>query len=232
MKVQQIYTGCLAQGAYYIESNGEAVVIDPLREVEAYIEMAKERGAKIKYIFETHFHADFVSGHLTLAERTGATIVFGPTAKTEFDALIAEDNQEFNVGDITIKLLHTPGHTMESSSYLLIDENGKDVSLFSGDTLFLGDVGRPDLAQKSNITEKDLAGILFDSLRNKIMTLSDDVVVYPGHGAGSACGKSMSKETIGSIGYEKQNNYALRADMTKEEFVKELTDGLMPPPSY
>lgn len=232
MKVQQIYTGCLAQGAYYIESNGEAAVIDPLREVGAYIEMAKERGAKIKYIFETHFHADFVSGHLTLAKQTDADIIFGPTAKTDFDCIIGEDNQEFKIGNVTIKLLHTPGHTMESSSYLLIDENGKDVSLFSGDTLFLGDVGRPDLAQKSNITEKDLAGILFDSLRNKIMTLSDDVVVYPGHGAGSACGKSMSKETIGSIGYEKQNNYALRADMTKEEFVKELTDGLMPPPSY
>ena len=192
----------------------------------------RKRGAKIKYIFETHFHADFVSGHLTLSERTGATIVFGPTAKTEFDALIGEDNQEFKVGEITIKLLHTPGHTMESSSFLLIDENGKDVSLFSGDTLFLGDVGRPDLAQKSNITEKDLAGILFDSLRNKIMSLSDDVVVYPGHGAGSACGKNMSKETVGSIGYEKQHNYALREDMSKEEFVKELTDGLRPPPSY
>jgi glyoxylase-like metal-dependent hydrolase (beta-lactamase superfamily II)/rhodanese-related sulfurtransferase len=232
MKVQQIYTGCLAQGAYYIESNGEAVIIDPLREVDDYINMAKERGAKIKYIFETHFHADFVSGHLSLAERTDATIVFGPTAKTEFNSLIGEDNQEFKVGDITIKLLHTPGHTMESSSYLLIDENGKEVSLFSGDTLFLGDVGRPDLAQKSTMTEKDLAGILFDSLRNKIMTLSDDVVVYPGHGAGSACGKNMSKETIGSIGYEKQNNYALRADMTKEEFVKEVTDGLLAPPSY
>jgi hydroxyacylglutathione hydrolase len=232
MKVQQIYTGCLAQGAYYIESNGEAAVIDPLREVGAYIEMAKERGAKIKYIFETHFHADFVSGHLTLAKQTDADIIFGPTAKTDFDCIIGEDNQEFKIGNVTIKLLHTPGHTLESSSYLLIDENGKDVSLFSGDTLFLGDVGRPDLAQKSNITEKDLAGILFDSLRNKIMTLSDDVVVYPGHGAGSACGKSMSKETIGSIGYEKQNNYALRADMTKEEFVKEVTDGLLAPPSY
>ena len=232
MKVQQIYTGCLSQGAYYIESNGEAAVIDPLREVGAYIEMAKERGAKIKYIFETHFHADFVSGHLTLAKQTDADIIFGPTAKTDFDCIIGEDNQEFKIGNVTIKLLHTPGHTLESSSYLLIDENGKDVSLFSGDTLFLGDVGRPDLAQKSNITEKDLAGILFDSLRNKIMTLSDDVVVYPGHGAGSACGKSMSKETIGSIGYEKQNNYALRADMTKEEFVKEVTDGLLAPPSY
>ena len=232
MKVEQIYTSCLAQGSYYIESNGEAVVIDPLREVGTYISMAADRGAKIKYVFETHFHADFVSGHLTLAEQTGAEIVFGPTAKPNFNCLVAEDNQEFKVGDVTIKLLHTPGHTMESSSYLLIDENGKEVSLFSGDTLFLGDVGRPDLAQKSDLTQEDLAGMLFDSLRTRIMTLPDEVIVYPGHGAGSACGKNMSKETIGSIGYEKVNNYALRADMTKQEFIQEVTEGILPPPAY
>ena len=232
MKVEQIYTSCLAQGSYYIESNGEAVVIDPLREVGTYISMAADRGAKIKYVFETHFHADFVSGHLTLAQQTGAEIVFGPTATANFECLVAEDNQEFKVGDVTIKLLHTPGHTMESSSYLLIDENGKEVSLFSGDTLFLGDVGRPDLAQKSDVTQEDLAGMLFDSLRTKIMTLPDEVIVYPGHGAGSACGKNMSKETIGSIGYEKVNNYALRADMTKREFIQEVTDGILPPPAY
>ena len=232
MKVEQIYTSCLAQGSYYIESNGEAVVIDPLREVGTYISMAADRGAKIKYVFETHFHADFVSGHLTLAQQTGAEIVFGPTATTNFECLVAEDNQEFKVGDVTIKLLHTPGHTMESSSYLLIDENGKEVSLFSGDTLFLGDVGRPDLAQKSDLTQEDLAGMLFDSLRTRIMTLPDEVIVYPGHGAGSACGKNMSKETIGSIGYEKVNNYALRADMTKQEFIQEVTEGILPPPAY
>ena len=232
MKVEQIYTSCLAQGSYYIESNGEAVVIDPLREVGTYISMAAGRGAKIKYVFETHFHADFVSGHLTLAQQTGAEIVFGPTAKPNFNCLVAEDNQEFKVGDVTIKLLHTPGHTMESSSYLLIDENGKEVSLFSGDTLFLGDVGRPDLAQKSDLTQEDLAGMLFDSLRTRIMTLPDEVIVYPGHGAGSACGKNMSKETIGSIGYEKVNNYALRADMTKQEFIQEVTEGILPPPAY
>ncbi len=232
MKVEQLYTDCLAQGAYYIESNGEAAVIDPLREVGTYISMAADRGTKIKYVFETHFHADFVSGHLTLAQQTGAEIVFGPTATTNFECLVAEDNQEFKVGDVTIKLLHTPGHTLESSSYLLIDENGKQVSLFSGDTLFLGDVGRPDLAQKSDLTQDDLAGMLFDSLRTRIMTLADEVIVYPGHGAGSACGKNMSKETIGSIGYEKVNNYALRADMTKQEFIQEVTDGILPPPAY
>ena len=232
MKVEQIYTSCLAQGSYYIESNGEAVVIDPLREVGTYISMAADREAKIKYVFETHFHADFVSGHLTLAQQTGAEIVFGPTAKPNFNCLVAEDNQEFKLGDVTIKLLHTPGHTMESSSYLLIDENGKEVSLFSGDTLFLGDVGRPDLAQKSDLTQEDLAGMLFDSLRTRIMTLPDEVIVYPGHGAGSACGKNMSKETIGSIGYEKVNNYALRADMTKQEFIQEVTEGILPPPAY
>jgi glyoxylase-like metal-dependent hydrolase (beta-lactamase superfamily II)/rhodanese-related sulfurtransferase len=232
MKVEQLYTGCLAQGAYYIESNGEAAVIDPLREVGAYISMAAERGAEIKYVFETHFHADFVSGHLTLAQQTGAEIVFGPTANTNFNCLVAKDNQEFKVGNVTVKLLHTPGHTMESSSYLLLDENRKEIALFSGDTLFLGDVGRPDLAQKSDVTQEDLAGILFDSLRNKIMTLPDDVVVYPGHGAGSACGKNMSKETVGSIGHEKATNYALRADMTKQEFVQEVTEGILPPPAY
>ena len=232
MKVEQIYTSCLAQGAYYIESNGQAAVIDPLREVGSYIEMAAERGAKIKYVFETHFHADFVSGHLSLAKQTGAQIVFGPTAKTNFDCLVAEDNKEFKVGNITIKLLHTPGHTMESSSYLLLDENGKEIALFSGDTLFLGDVGRPDLAQKSGITEKDLAGMLFDSLRNKIMILPDEVIVYPGHGAGSACGKNMSTETVGTIGHEIATNYALRADMTKQEFIKEVTEGMLPPPAY
>jgi len=232
MKVEQIYTTCLSQGSYYIESNGDAVVIDPLREVGTYISMAAESGAKIKYVFETHFHADFVSGHLTLAQQTGAKIVFGPTATPNFNCLVAEDNQEFKVGDVIIKLLHTPGHTMESSSYLLIDENGKEVSLFSGDTLFLGDVGRPDLAQKSDLTKEDLAGMLFDSLRNRIMILADEVIVYPGHGAGSACGKNMSKETIGTIGYEKENNYALRADMTKQEFIEEVTEGILPPPAY
>jgi hydroxyacylglutathione hydrolase len=232
MKVEQIYTSCLAQGAYYIESNGQAAVIDPLREVGAYIELAAERGAKIKYVFETHFHADFVSGHLSLAKQTGAQIVFGPTAKTNFEAVIAEDNQVFEIGNISIKVLHTPGHTMESSCYLLSNEKGEDKAIFSGDTLFLGDVGRPDLAQKSDLTEQDLAGILFDSLRKKIIPLADDVIVYPGHGAGSACGKNMSKETVGTIGHEKANNYALRVDMTKQDFVNELIDGILPPPAY
>ncbi|TXD46818.1 MBL fold metallo-hydrolase [Polaribacter sp. IC073] len=232
MIIEQIYTGCLAQGAYYIESNGEVAIIDPLREVQDYIDRAANNNAKIKYIFETHFHADFVSGHVTLAEKTGAKIVYGPTAKTSFDAIIAEDNQVFKVGDITITVLHTPGHTMESSCYLLKDKNGKDYAIFSGDTLFLGDVGRPDLAQKGAITEEDLAGFLFDSLRNKVMPLADDVIVYPAHGAGSACGKNLSKETVGTIGNQKETNYALRADMTKAEFVKEVTDGLLPPPAY
>ena len=232
MKIEQIYTGCLAQGAYYIESNGEVAIVDPLREVQDYIDRAAKNNAKIKYIFETHFHADFVSGHVTLAEKTGAKIVYGPTAKTNFDSIIAENNQVFKVGDITITVLHTPGHTMESSCYLLKDENGKNHALFSGDTLFLGDVGRPDLAQKGDITEEDLAGYLFDSLRNKVMTLADDVIVYPAHGAGSACGKNLSSETVGTIGNQKETNYALRADMTKEEFVKEVTDGLLPPPAY
>ncbi len=233
MKIEQIYTGCLAQGAYYIESNGEVAIIDPLREVDDYIARAEKEGAKIKYIFETHFHADFVSGHITLAEKTGAIIVYGPTAKTGFASHIASDNEVFKVGDITITALHTPGHTMESTTYLLKDVEGKDHCIFSGDTLFLGDVGRPDLAQKAaNMTQEELAGILFDSLRTKIMTLADDVIVYPAHGAGSACGKNMMKETVDSLGNQKHMNYALRADMTKEEFVAEVTDGLAPPPAY
>lgn len=233
MKIEQIYTGCLAQGAYYIESNGEVAIIDPLREVDPYINRAEKDGAKIKYIFETHFHADFVSGHVTLAEKTGATIVYGPTAKTNYEAHIATDGEVFTLGDITLSVLHTPGHTMESTSYLLKDKNGKNHAVFSGDTLFLGDVGRPDLAQKAaNLTQEELAGLLYDSLRTKIMTLEDDVIVYPAHGAGSACGKNLSKETVGTIGDQKKTNYALRADMTKEEFVKEVTDGLLPPPEY
>ena len=233
MKIEQIYTGCLAQGAYYIESNGEVAIIDPLREVKPYIDRAKLDDAKIKYIFETHFHADFVSGHVTLSKKTNAPIVFGPNAETSFDAIIAKDGQEFKIGEITIIVLHTPGHTMESTTYLLRDKNGKDHAIFSGDTLFLGDVGRPDLAQKAgSITEKDLAGFLYDSLRTKIMPLADDVIVYPAHGAGSACGKNLSKETVGVLGNQKQTNYALRADMTKEEFIKEVTDGLLPPPKY
>jgi glyoxylase-like metal-dependent hydrolase (beta-lactamase superfamily II)/rhodanese-related sulfurtransferase len=233
MRIEQIYTGCLAQGAYYIVSNGEVAIIDPLREVNAYIQKANADDAKIKYIFETHFHADFVSGHVTLSEKTGAEIIYGPTANPDFKATIATDGQVFQLGNVQIKVLHTPGHTMESSTFLLIDENGNDHCIFSGDTLFLGDVGRPDLAQKAaEITQEQLAEILFDSLRNKIMTLADDVIVYPGHGAGSACGKNMSKETVGTIGEQKQINYALRADMTKAEFVKEVTDGLMAPPAY
>ena len=233
MKIEQIYTGCLAQGAYYIESNGEVAIIDPLREVQPYIDIATANNAKIKYIFETHFHADFVSGHVTLAEKTGAPIVFGPTAKPNFNSHIATDGEVFQLGEITITCLHTPGHTMESSCYLLKDKDGKDYALFSGDTLFLGDVGRPDLAQKAaDMTQEQLAGILFDSLRSKIMTLADDVIVYPAHGAGSACGKNLSKETVGSIGDQKSTNYALRTDMTKEEFIAEVTDGLLPPPAY
>lgn len=233
MKVEQLYTGCLAQGAYYIESNGKAAIIDPLREVHTYTDLASSRGASIEYIFETHFHADFVSGHVTLSEKTGAPIIYGPNANPDFECVIAEDGQIFELGDVQIKAIHTPGHTMESTTYLLIDENGKEHAIFSGDTLFLGDVGRPDLAQKSaDMTQEDLAGILFDSLRTKIMTLPDDTIVYPGHGAGSACGKNMSKETVGSIGDQKANNYALRADMTKEEFIAEVTDGLLPPPAY
>lgn len=233
MKIEQIYTGCLAQGAYYIESNGEVAIIDPLREVQPYIDKANLNNSKIKYIFETHFHADFVSGHVTLAEKTGAPIVFGPNANPSFHAHIAKDGEVFQLGEITITLLHTPGHTMESSCYLLKDKSGKDYAIFSGDTLFLGDVGRPDLAQKAaHMTQEQLAEVLFDSLRNKVMTLADDVIVYPAHGAGSACGKNLSKETVGTIGEQKRINYALRENMTKAEFVKEVTDGLLPPPSY
>ena len=233
MTVEQIYTGCLAQGAYYIASNGEAVIIDPLREVGPYLDRAEKDGVTIKYILETHFHADFVSGHIDLAAKTGAKIVYGPTANTAFDCHIAQDGEVLKVGDVTIHVLHTPGHTMESTTYLLKDESGEDHAIFSGDTLFLGDVGRPDLAQKAaTMTQEDLAGILFDSLRNKIMVLGDDVIVYPGHGAGSSCGKNMSKETVGTIGEQKATNYALRANMTKEEFVTEVTDGLLPPPAY
>ena len=232
MKVEQIYTGCLAEAAYYIESNGEAVIIDPLRETEPYIKKAEENGAKIKYVLETHFHADFVSGHLDLARKTGAQIVYGPNAAPEYDIHRATDGEELKVGDATIVVLHTPGHTMESTTYLLRDENGKDHCIFTGDTLFIGDVGRPDLAIKTDLTREDLAGHLFDSLRNKIMPLADDVIVYPGHGAGSACGKNLSKETFATLGNQKEFNYALRADMTKEEFVKEVTEGLTPPPQY
>jgi glyoxylase-like metal-dependent hydrolase (beta-lactamase superfamily II)/rhodanese-related sulfurtransferase len=233
MTIEQIYTGCLAQGAYYIESKGEAAIIDPLREVGPYIKRARQDDAKIKYIFETHFHADFVSGHLTLSEKTGAPIVYGPTANPKFDAIIAKDGQEFKIGDITLIVMHTPGHTMESTTYLLRDASGRDHAIFSGDTLFLGDVGRPDLAQKAaDMTQEQLASTLFDSLRNKIMPLADDVIVYPAHGAGSACGKNMMKETVDTLGNQKTMNYALRADMTREEFVKEVTDGLLPPPQY
>ncbi|MBA6151379.1 MBL fold metallo-hydrolase [Gelidibacter maritimus] len=233
MKIEQIYTGCLSQGAYYIESNGEVAVIDPLREVKPYLDRAARDNAKIKYIFETHFHADFVSGHMTLAKETGATIIFGPNANPSFEAIIAKDGQEFKIGNITLIALHTPGHTMESTTFLLRDENGKDHAIFSGDTLFLGDVGRPDLAQKMGVlTERDLAGFLFESLRTKIMPLADDVIVYPAHGAGSACGKNMMKETVDTLGNQKKMNYALRADMTKDEFIDEVIDGLLPPPSY
>jgi glyoxylase-like metal-dependent hydrolase (beta-lactamase superfamily II) len=234
MKVEQIYTGCLAQGAYYIESEGEVAVIDPLREVAPYIERALKDGAKIKYVLETHFHADFVSGHIDLAKETGATIVYGPTASPAFNAHIAKDNEELTLGKLKIRVLHTPGHTMESSCFLLIDENGKETGLFSGDSLFIGDVGRPDLAQKvkAEFTEELLAEHLFHSLRNKIMPLSDDIIVYPAHGAGSACGKNMSKETTDTLGHQKATNYALRPDMTMPEFKKELLTGLVEPPAY
>jgi hydroxyacylglutathione hydrolase len=232
MKVEQIYTGCLAQGAYYIESKGEVAIVDPLREIKPYLEKAEKDNATIKYVLETHFHADFVSGHVDLAKATGAEIVFGPNAQPTFEAHIATDGEELKLGNVIIKVLHTPGHTMESTTFLLIDENGKETAIFSGDTLFIGDVGRPDLAVKSDLTEEQLAQHLFDSLRNKIMTLPDDVVVYPAHGAGSACGKNMSKETTDLLGNQKKTNYALRADMTKEEFVKEVTEGLLPPPGY
>ncbi len=233
MKIEQIYTGCLAQGAYYIESQGEAAIIDPLREVGPYLEKAGKGGAKIKYVLETHFHADFVSGHLDLAAKTGATIVYGPTAQPTFPAYVARDEEELKLGNLTIKVLHTPGHTLESTTYLLRDETGKDYAIFCGDTLFLGDVGRPDLAQKAaHMTQEELAGLLYDSLRNKIMPLADEVIVYPAHGAGSACGKHMSKETVDTLGHQKRTNYALRAKMTREEFIREVTAGLLPPPAY
>lgn len=235
MKIEQIYTGCLAQGAYYVESNGEAVIIDPLREVQPYIDLAERRNAKIKYIFETHFHADFVSGHIDLAEKTGAQIVYGPTdAATGFDFIRAEDGQVFSVGHVQFRLIHTPGHTLESSCYLLEDEAGKPTALFTGDTLFIGDVGRPDLAQKlsGDLTQEKLAGLLFDSLRNKIMYLPDDIIVYPAHGAGSACGKNMSKETSDTLGNQKKTNYALNPDLSKEQFIQEVLTGLTAPPSY
>ena len=234
MKIEQIYTGCIAQAAYYLESNGEAAIFDPLREVQPYLDRAKKDNAKIKYIFETHFHADFVSGHIDLARKSGGEIVYGPTANPEFKAIIAADNQEFKVGNYIVKAMHTPGHTLESTCYLLIDENGKHHGIITGDTLFIGDVGRPDLAQEmvGDLTQEKLAGYLFDSLRNKIIPLADDLIVYPSHGAGSACGKNMSKETTDTLGNQKRTNYALRADMTKEEFTKELLDGLGLPPAY
>jgi glyoxylase-like metal-dependent hydrolase (beta-lactamase superfamily II)/rhodanese-related sulfurtransferase len=235
MKVEQIYTGCLAQGAYYIESNGEAAIIDPLREVQSYIDMAKQRNATIKYIFETHFHADFVSGHVDLAKKTGATIVFGPTKMAiGYDCLIGTDLQEFKIGNATLTLLHTPGHTLESSCFLLKDETGKETAIFTGDTLFIGDVGRPDLAQHviADLTEEKLAAHLYDSLRNKIMPLNDDIIVYPAHGAGSACGKNLSKETSDTLGNQKKTNYALQPELSKEDFMKQLLTGLTPPPAY
>jgi glyoxylase-like metal-dependent hydrolase (beta-lactamase superfamily II)/rhodanese-related sulfurtransferase len=232
MQVEQIYTGCLAQGAYYITSNGEAVIIDPLRETQPYMERLQRDGVQLKYILETHFHADFVSGHVDLSKKTGAPIVYGPTAQPTFDAIIATDNQILKVGNIQIKVLHTPGHTMESTTYLLIDENGKDHAIFSGDTLFLGDVGRPDLAQKAaSMTQEDLAGLLYESLNNKIMPLADDVIVYPAHGAGSACGKNMMKETVDTLGNQKKMNYALNQP-SKQAFIEAVTDGLLPPPGY
>jgi hydroxyacylglutathione hydrolase len=233
MKVEQIYTGCLAQGAYYIVSEGEAAIIDPLREIKPYTERAKKDGVKIKYIFETHFHADFVSGHIDLAKATGAAIVYGPTAQTAFASHQAKDNEVFRLGKVQLKVLHTPGHTLESSCYLLLDEHGKEKALFTGDTLFIGDVGRPDLAQKAaHMTQDQLAGLLYDSLRTKVMTLPDEVLVYPAHGAGSACGKHMSKETVSTICEQKKTNYALRSGMTKAEFIQEVTAGLLPAPGY
>lgn len=234
MKIEQIYTGCIAHAAYYLESNGEAAIFDPLREVQPYIDRAKTDNATIKFVFETHFHADFVSGHLDLAKKTGAKIVYGPTAKPGFEAIVAEDGQEFKIGNYTVKVIHTPGHTMESTCYLLIDEQGKQHGIITGDTLFIGDVGRPDLAQHviADLTQEKLAAHLYDSLRNKIMPLSDELIVYPNHGAGSACGKKMSKETTDTLGNQKRTNYALRADMTKEEFIKELLTGLTTPPGY
>jgi glyoxylase-like metal-dependent hydrolase (beta-lactamase superfamily II)/rhodanese-related sulfurtransferase len=232
MKVEQIYTKCLSQGSYYIESNNEVAIIDPLREVDVYISKAKTSNSKIKYIFETHIHADFISGHLNLAKKSGAEIVCGPKAETSFENIIAKDYQEFKIGDITIVAIHTPGHTIESTTYLLKDSSGKDHAIFTGDTLFLGDVGRPDLSQNSSMSNRDLASMLFDSLRNKIMTLSDDVIIYPGHGEGSSCGKDLSSETIGNLGDQKKTNYALRENMTKDEFIREVLDGLLDPPKY
>lgn len=231
MVIEQLYTSCLAQGAYYIQSEGEAAVIDPLREYKTYTDLALKNNAKIKYIFETHFHADFVSGHVDLAEKTGADIIFGPNAQTNFKSIVAQDGQEFKVGKLTIKVLHTPGHTLESSSFLLLDADNKPHCIFTGDTLFIGDVGRPDLAIKSDLTQEDLAGMLYDSLRNKIMPLPDNIIVYPAHGAGSACGKNMSKETFDTLGNQKKTNYAL-ADITKADFIKELTTGILPAPQY
>ena len=234
MKIEQIYTGCLAHAAYYLESNGEAAIFDPLREVQPYIERAKQDNSQIKYVFETHFHADFVSGHLDLAKKTGAEIVYGPTAKPNFDAIVAEDGQLFKIGNCKVKAIHTPGHTLESTTYLVIDETGKSHGIISGDTLFIGDVGRPDLAQHviAELTEEKLAAMLFDSLRNKIMTLPDDLIVYPNHGAGSACGKNMSKETTDTLGHQKEVNYALNPALTKEQFIKDLLTGLTAPPGY
>ena len=232
MKIEQIYTGCLSEAAYYIESEGESVIIDPLREVQPYIEKAKENNSQIKYILETHFHADFVSGHVELAKKTGAIIIFGPHAKTEFKFKQVEDGEIISVGKIKIKAIHTPGHTIESTCYLLIDEKGKERALFSGDTLFIGDVGRPDLAVKTNLTKEDLAGHLFDSLRNKILPLNNDIIVYPAHGAGSACGKNISKETFDLLGNQKETNYALNKNLAKEDFIKEVLDGILPPPQY
>jgi hydroxyacylglutathione hydrolase len=232
MHVEQIYTGCLAQGAYYIVSNGEAAIIDPLREIQPYMERLSKDGVKLKYIFETHFHADFVSGHLDLSRETGASIVYGPNANPEFECIVAEDEQVFEIGNVKIKVLHTPGHTMESTTFLLLDEQGKEHAIFSGDTLFLGDVGRPDLAQKAaSLTQEQLAGHLYDSLMNKIMPLPDDVTVYPAHGAGSACGKNMMKETVDTLGNQKKVNYALNQP-NKEAFIAAVTDGLLPPPAY
>ncbi|RIY36326.1 MBL fold metallo-hydrolase [Capnocytophaga canis] len=232
MKIEQIYTGCLAQGAYYITSNGEAAIIDPLRETKPYLDRLAQDGVALKYIFETHFHADFVSGHLDLSKKTGAPIVYGATANPEFEAIVAEDNQIFELGSVKIKVLHTPGHTMESTCFLLLDENGKETALFSGDTLFLGDVGRPDLAQKAaNMTQEELAGLLYESLYNKILPLPDEVTVYPAHGAGSACGKNMMKETVDNLGNQKKMNYALNQP-NKEAFIKAVTEGLLPPPAY
>ncbi len=233
MIIEQIYTGCLAQGAYYIESEGEAAIIDPLRETEPYIKRAETAGAQIKYILETHFHADFVSGHIDLAEKTGAKIIYGPKAETTYEKYTAKDGEAFQLGAVRIQVLHTPGHTPESTTFLLFDEEGKEHAIFTGDTLFIGDVGRPDLAQKQgSITKEDLAGWLYDSLRTKIMTLPDEVLVYPAHGAGSACGKNMSKDTWDTLGHQKETNYALRADMTRAEFIQEVTEGLLPPPQY